>query len=127
MATHSSILAWKIPWTEEPGGLQSHGVTKSWTRLKQPSTRHGSMLLFQLKKTLFFLLKLLFCGRLRCGHVFLCGLISNGARYVFFLSGGFIWEGVLDVFIAEDCGPMWVHYIPPTVTPRYLVGCSSVR
>ena len=25
MATHSSILAWKIPWTEEPGGLQSMG------------------------------------------------------------------------------------------------------
>ena len=31
MATHSSILAWKIPWTEEPGGL--HGITKSWTQL----------------------------------------------------------------------------------------------
>ena len=30
MATHSSILAWRIPWTEEPGGLQSLGVTKSW-------------------------------------------------------------------------------------------------
>ena len=54
MVTHSSILAWKIPWTEEPGGLQSHGVTKSWTPLKQPSTRHGSMLLFQLKKNTFF-------------------------------------------------------------------------
>ena len=25
MATHSSLLAWKIPWTEEPGGLQSMG------------------------------------------------------------------------------------------------------
>ena len=25
MATHSNILAWKIPWTEEPGGLQSKG------------------------------------------------------------------------------------------------------
>ena len=25
MATHSSILAWRIPWTEEPGGLQSTG------------------------------------------------------------------------------------------------------
>ena len=25
MATHSSILAWKIPWTEEPGGLQCMG------------------------------------------------------------------------------------------------------
>ena len=33
MATHSSILAWKVPWTEEPGGLQStsHRVTKSQT------------------------------------------------------------------------------------------------
>ena len=34
MATHSSILAWKIPWREEPGRLQSIGVTKSWTHLK---------------------------------------------------------------------------------------------
>ena len=32
MATHSSILAWKIPWTEEPGGLQSMG-SQSQTRL----------------------------------------------------------------------------------------------
>ena len=32
MATHSSTLAWKIPWMEEPGGLQSMGV-KSQTRL----------------------------------------------------------------------------------------------
>ena len=32
MATHSSILVWRIPWTEEPGGLQSR-VTKSQTRL----------------------------------------------------------------------------------------------
>ena len=34
MATHSSILAWRIPWTEEPGGLHTvHGVTKSQTHL----------------------------------------------------------------------------------------------
>ena len=33
MAPHSSTLAWKIPWTEEPGGLQSMGVTKSRTQL----------------------------------------------------------------------------------------------
>ena len=31
MATHSRILAWKIPWTEEPGGLQSTGLQKSRT------------------------------------------------------------------------------------------------
>ena len=29
MATHSSILAWKIPWTEEPGGLQSTGSQRA--------------------------------------------------------------------------------------------------
>ena len=29
MATHSSMLAWEIPWTEEPGGLQSMGLQKS--------------------------------------------------------------------------------------------------
>ena len=41
MATHSSILAWRIPWTEEPGGLQSmvqrrvghDGVTHTFTSL----------------------------------------------------------------------------------------------
>ena len=35
MATHCSILAWRIPWTEEPGRLQCtvHRVVKSWTRL----------------------------------------------------------------------------------------------
>ena len=31
MATHSGILAWRIPWTEEPGGLQSMGSKKSQT------------------------------------------------------------------------------------------------
>ena len=29
MATYSSILAWRIPWKEDPGGLQSIGVTES--------------------------------------------------------------------------------------------------
>ena len=33
MAIHSSILAWIIPWTNEPGVATVHGVTKSWTQL----------------------------------------------------------------------------------------------
>ena len=33
MANHSRILAWKIPWTEEPGGLMSTELQKSWTQL----------------------------------------------------------------------------------------------
>ena len=33
MAAHSSILAWRIPWTEKPGGLQAMD-SQSWTRLR---------------------------------------------------------------------------------------------
>ena len=33
MASHSSILAWRIPRTEEPGGLLIRGVIKRWTQL----------------------------------------------------------------------------------------------
>ena len=40
MATHPSILAWRIPWTEEPGGLQSMR-SQSQTRLKRLSTAHN--------------------------------------------------------------------------------------
>ena len=35
MATHSSVLAWRIPWTEEPGGLQSMGLQRVGTLLKR--------------------------------------------------------------------------------------------
>ena len=34
MATHSSVLAWRIPGMGEPGGLCVYGVAQSWTRLK---------------------------------------------------------------------------------------------
>ena len=40
MATHSSILAWRIPWTEKPDGLQSMGSQKSQTQQNLLST-HG--------------------------------------------------------------------------------------
>ena len=41
MATRSSILAWEISETEEPGGLQSTGSQKSWTRLWDLTTPLG--------------------------------------------------------------------------------------
>ena len=34
MATHCSILAWEIPWKEEPRGLQSLGLQKGWIQLR---------------------------------------------------------------------------------------------
>ena len=39
-ATHSSILAGRIPWTEEPGRLQSRGVSKSQTQLNTHTHTH---------------------------------------------------------------------------------------
>ena len=36
MAAHSSILAWKFSWTEEPGRLQSYGVAKEWDTTEHP-------------------------------------------------------------------------------------------
>ena len=40
MATHSSILAWKIPWMEKPGKLKGHGVTNRWTQLSTHTHTH---------------------------------------------------------------------------------------
>ena len=41
MATHSSILAWRIPWTEEPDGLTVRVVSKSQICLSMHTTQHG--------------------------------------------------------------------------------------
>ena len=46
MATHSSILAWKIPWTEDPGGLQSmelQRVRPSWSDGARTCTQQGKV------------------------------------------------------------------------------------
>ena len=42
MTAHSSILAWKTPWTEESGKLQSMGVTKELDTTKAITTRRGT-------------------------------------------------------------------------------------
>ena len=41
MVTHSSIHAWRIPWTEEPGGLQSRGCKESDTTESDSSSSSG--------------------------------------------------------------------------------------
>ena len=40
MTTHSSILDWRIPWTEEPGGLQSMGVTERYNGATEHAHTH---------------------------------------------------------------------------------------
>ena len=62
-ATHSSILAWEIPWTEEPGGATVHGVTKGirynlatkqyqCQNYQEQMTRGKSILLLKKKKSI---------------------------------------------------------------------------
>ena len=58
-ATHSNILAWEIPRTEEPGGLQSMGVAKSQTRLKQLNNK--SLCVFLLEVLFLFLKGMMEC------------------------------------------------------------------
>ena len=41
MATHSSITACRLPWTEEPGGLEVHGVTKNRIQLSDAGRDWG--------------------------------------------------------------------------------------
>ena len=49
MATHSSVLAWRIPGTEEPGGLPSMG-SHSWTQLKRLSSSSSSIVCLVIRK-----------------------------------------------------------------------------
>ena len=54
MATHSSILAWRIPSAKEPGRATVHVVAKSSTQLRSKTAAAADLLLFQIKCTLFF-------------------------------------------------------------------------
>ena len=51
MAPHSSTLAWKIPWMEEPGRLQSMGVAEGQTRLSDFMATHSSVLAWRIPGT----------------------------------------------------------------------------
>ena len=89
MTTHSSILAWRILQTEEPGRLQVHGVAKSPIRLKRLSTHARSHIMS---------MYLLECV---CGDSWRLGLrvcVFQEDLYV----GVFLW------YIAETCSPVWL-------------------
>ena len=60
VAAHSGILAWEIPWTEEPGGLQSMGVTKSQTQLSNWTTTEKKTLLNILFPQIYLMMYILF-------------------------------------------------------------------
>ena len=62
MATHSNILAWKIPWMEEPGKLQSTGLQRVRTRLSD----------FTFTLISIYTISQLYIGRGKCIIHFIC-------------------------------------------------------
>ena len=55
MATHSSILDWRIPWTEEPGGLQSMGLqSRTWLKWLSSSSMNMELLICKVFYDKFF-------------------------------------------------------------------------
>ena len=95
MATHSSILAWRIPWTEKPGGLQSMGLQRvrhDWV------TKHSSLCLYILLSR----------NRLRLGRWgrhYLVKIISkyfNLRTAFFFFFGHITWHVILDSQPGDD-------------------------
>ena len=72
MATHSRVLAWRIPWTEEPGrshGVEhdwSHGITQSWTQLKQLNMPAGLYFMYvKYVKLINLFLSVIYLSRIR--------------------------------------------------------------
>ena len=63
MATHSSILAWRIPWTEEPGGPQAMGVTKASDTTQRLNNNHHKKREFGPRHTQEHVLLLLLLSR----------------------------------------------------------------
>ena len=77
MATHSSILTWEIPWTEEPGRLQSRGSQKSWTWLSIETETKSlitwiNFLFFFLFNFLFFFFHYWWCHGATSGELLIC-------------------------------------------------------
>ena len=95
MATHSSILAWRIPWTEEPGGLQSTGsqrVGHDWvtSHFLSHTHTHTHTHLHNSTESLPVFLCLLFCSRkyfLLVEAIFFsyCSLAANVTASDFFI------------------------------------------
>ena len=98
MATHSSILAWRIPGTEEPGGLLSmgsHRVGYDWSDLAAAAAVHGSS--WNLKFCAYFTCPWTECVRIidSCDRLQVCNFKIPGICFIFwFVSPLFYWSKV---------------------------------
>ena len=83
MATHSSIIAWEIPWTEEPGGLQSivlHRVTHEWSSLAR--THPHCWALYSVPLICFSILSAISCYLDYCSFILLSIFLHYGSCFL---------------------------------------------
>ena len=147
MATHSSILAWRIPWTEEPGGLQSMGLqrgqekvnyTSAWPRKTEvESSVHTPFCYFFGYCSDFWLLKKLHV--LKFSFLTLCSCLQQLHNDFLLLSKESMPDLVIDtahteppqacwcVFVQKNlmrtlCLTVWTPRSPPGHTPCVDVG-----
>jgi len=73
MAIHSSILAWEIPWTEEPGGLQFMGSQ----RVRHDSSSHKHNICYRIATTLGFPVRKHLTGGFLCAVLDLSGILCS--------------------------------------------------
>ena len=119
MATPSSILAWRIPWTEEPGGPQSMGLQRvghNWP------TKHT--LLSRLSCCYYYSKATHKCwGQFSCPQISLsrfgsCFLCPSSLRIFFFFFLGHLSHGILDPWLGSNLGPWeWKQRILTTRPP----------
>ena len=108
MTTHSSILAWEIPWTEEPGGLQSKRLQRS--RLSELNNKNSLNMAFYKSQINYKFIYLLF---ILAALVLCC---SSG----FSICGAWALEHAKSIVVAT-CGlslGMWDLVPPPGLEPR---------
>ena len=98
IATHASILAWKIPWTEEPGRLQSVGSQKSdtteWARVREDSMWYDT------GQSPFIVLR----------SVKITDLCSVDWRGAFFLDGWSLWATNTGASVGPIVWAVWLYF-----------------
>ena len=106
MATHSSILAWKIPWTEEPGGLQSMGLQRvghDWAPLITYLSACGMR--FEREHSIIPLCSKQVCAHSQsCNFLFLFQSLLPHSHFKFFRYRGQVLSFYKEQFLPNDTG-----------------------
>ena len=104
MATHSSIIAWEIPWTEEPGGLQSiglHRVTHDWSSLAR--THPHCWALYSVPLICFSILSAISCYLDYCSFILLSIFSSLWVMFSCFFTCLITFYSIIDIVYKRNC------------------------